>query len=71
MGEMFEKGAVVLEQFPQHGLTVILIARPKDMMMRAGDISDRVELNKSKVFDDFQKVERTRRRLAQPLRMKP
>ena len=40
VGEMFKEGTVLREKFPYHGLAVVLIARPEDMMVRAHDIAD-------------------------------
>ena len=71
MGEMLKQGSVFGEQFPQHRFAVILIARPENMMMRAGDNTDCIKLDKTELPDHAVQVERSSRRCRQTLRIQP
>ena len=71
MGEMFEHRTVLAEQSVEHWFAIILVAAPQDMMMGAGDILDRVELDKAETADHLRQIERTGRRIGQRLRLQP
>ena len=45
---MLEYMPVAGEALFQHGLTIVLVSAPQDMIVRAGDDADRVELDKTK-----------------------
>jgi len=71
MGEMLEHCAVLTQQFVEHRFAVILVATPQYMMVGAGDILDRVELDKAQAVDKSGQIERSGRCFGQSLRLQP
>ena len=61
MREMLEH-AIRMAQHPvEHRLAVILVPAPQDMMMRAGNDLNRIELYEAQRADDTHHVDRPRR----------
>ena len=71
MGKMFEHRPVLAEHLVEHRFAIILVAAPQDMMVGAGDILDRVELDIAEAADRILQVERSGRCLRQPLCLQP
>lgn len=71
MGKVFEDHPVADQSFVQHGLPVMLISAPEDVMMRSGYRPDRVKLYKAEGCDQAFQVEFARRRVRQALGTQP
>ena len=71
MGEVFENLAMFAEQRPKLFFAVVRVARPKDMMVGAGDVSDGVDLHKAQITDDLQGIGLARLRLGYAVGVKP
>ena len=59
MREVLEDPSIVCEVRVQHRLTVVLVATPEDVVMRARNHLNGVQLYKAKPFDDAVEVDRS------------
>jgi len=57
MGEVFEDKTFMTHMVMQHGLAVVLVSTPENVVMRPGHHLDRVELNKAKALDKGVEIE--------------
>lgn len=73
MGEMLEQKPL-LQKRPEHPLTIVAVARPQDMVLRAHHIAHRVDLKEPQITDDLHdagRIQGARRWLHQPVGRQP
>jgi len=71
MGEMFEHAAVLRQQPVEHALAVVCVPAPEDVVLRAGDDLDRVELDEAEPLDRAEQIQLARRRRRKTLSVQP
>ena len=68
---MLEDAAFLAHQLVEHGLAIVLVSGPDDMVVGAGDDADRVELDEAQPADQGGKIQRPGGRGGEALRMQP
>ncbi len=56
MGKVLEYGSVLGQQLIEHRFSIVLVSSPKNVMVGASYISNRIQLHKTKVFNQLQKI---------------